>query len=165
MERKKLHINTLEFAQKKLVIQGECAIADLPRLQAVVPGTLPWKAVHYMMRGQLGALGLPGVHLHVDTDLLVTCQRCLSEMPLTLQLDFDYVVSKDMPEELDGLDEADWLEAMQDFDVLTLMEDELLLAMPIAPTHESLCARQSMESGEKPNPFAVLKGLKANKTE
>lgn len=165
METKKLHINTLEFAQKNLALQGELSIADLPRLEAVVLDTLPARTVHYMMRGQAGALGLPGMHLHVDADLLVVCQRCLSEMPLALHLDFDYVVSKDSPEELDDLDEVDWLEAKQDFDVVALIEDELLLAMPIAPIHSSDCMQQPMESGEKPNPFAVLKGLKTNKVD
>ena len=42
--------------------------------------------------------------------------------------------------------------------VLQLIEDELLLAMPIAPTHAEACNKASMQSGEKPNPFAVLKG-------
>lgn len=165
METKKLHINTLEFAQRKLVIQGEISIAELPRLQAVVLDALPAKAVHYTMRGQAGALGLPGIHLHVDADLRVTCQRCLSEMLLALHLDFDYIVSKDVPEGLDDLDEVDWLEAVQDFDVLALIEDELLLAVPIAPTHDSRCLQQPMESGEKPNPFAVLKGFTTNKAD
>jgi uncharacterized protein len=163
METKKLHINTLDFAQKELAIQGELSIVDLPRLQTLVLNALPAKTVHYMMRGQAGGLGLPGVHLHVDADLLVTCQRCLSEMPLPLRLDFDYVVSKDSPEGLDEQDEVDWLEAKQDFDVVALIEDELLLAMPIAPTHGSRCMQRPMESGEKSNPFAVLKELKTNR--
>ena len=52
----------------------------------------------------------------------------------------------------------DWLEINSEMDVHELIEDELLLAMPIAPAHEGACSRLSMQSGEKPNPFAVLKG-------
>jgi uncharacterized protein len=39
-----------------------------------------------------------------------------------------------------------------------LIEDELLIAMPIAPLHEADCIKATMQSGEKPNPFAILKG-------
>jgi uncharacterized protein len=44
-------------------------------------------------------------------------------------------------------------------DVVQLIEDEIIMALPIAPTHEQNCGPQVMQSGEKPNPFAVLKGL------
>jgi len=44
-------------------------------------------------------------------------------------------------------------------DLLTLIEDEIIIATPIAPLHEGNCAHGTMQSGEKPNPFAVLKGL------
>jgi len=55
-------------------------------------------------------------------------------------------------------DEIDWLEASQEMDLTALIEDELLIAMPIAPMHETDCLKTSLQSGEKPNPFAVLKG-------
>jgi uncharacterized protein len=44
-------------------------------------------------------------------------------------------------------------------DLQKLIEDEIIMATPIAPTHEGHCAQGTMQSGEKPNPFAVLKGL------
>ncbi len=43
--------------------------------------------------------------------------------------------------------------------VMELIEDELLMAMPIAPTHTESCIAEKIQSGDKPNPFAVLKGL------
>ena len=55
-------------------------------------------------------------------------------------------------------DEIDWIEEEKEMNLLELIEDELLLAMPIAPHHDNNCAKLSMQSGEKPNPFAILKG-------
>ena len=39
-----------------------------------------------------------------------------------------------------------------------MIEDELLMAAPIAPVHPTECAQLCMQSGEKANPFTVLKG-------
>ncbi len=44
-------------------------------------------------------------------------------------------------------------------DIIALIEDEMLMAMPIAATHDQHCTDVLSESGDKPNPFAVLKGL------
>ncbi|HQN65604.1 MAG TPA: YceD family protein [Methylophilus sp.] len=156
-------INTLEFAQKKQSLQGEVLVKDLPRLQEMVSPACSDSKIHFALEGGRGVFGLPGMHLYIDATLQVLCQRCLTEMSLKLGLGFDYVVSKEPPAELDELDEADWLEAVQDFDLVALIEDELLLALPIAPAHDFACAKQAMQSGEKPNPFAVLKTLKSVK--
>ncbi len=164
MKTKNIYINTLEFAQKKQSIHGEVLVNDFPRLQEIAALSSENGVVRYQLNGRNGALGLPGIRLHIEVpELQVVCQRCLSEMPLALNLDFDYVVSKEPPDELDELDDADWLEAAQEFDLKALIEDELLLAMPIAPTHDFACNERTMQSGEKTNPFAVLKTLKTTK--
>lgn len=163
METKKLHINTLEFSQKKHAMQGELLVRDLPRLQTAVLDTSSGNPLHYKLEGGVGALGLPGIRLQLEVVLQVICQRCLGEMPLRLQLELGYVISKDTSAELDDMDEVDWLEAEQNFDLAALIEDELLLALPIAPVHDFPCNQHAMASGEKPNPFAVLKGLKTSK--
>jgi uncharacterized protein len=72
-------------------------------------------------------------------------------------LKFDYLISEFSVEEDADTDEIDWLEVQKEMSLLELIEDELLLAMPIAPLHENHCAKASMQSGEKPNPFAILK--------
>ncbi len=163
MKTKNIYVNTLEFAQKKQLIQGELLVSELPRLQTVVLPPLTDCRLQYTLTSGKGALNLPGIHLHIEAELQVACQRCLSAMSLALHLDFDYVVSKEPLGELDELDDADWLEAAQQFDVTTLIEDEVLLALPIAPTHDYACGQQSMQSGEKLNPFAVLETLKTDK--
>lgn len=165
METKKLHINTLDFAQKKHTMQGELLVRDLPRVQVVTLGTSSGNILHYKLEGETSTLGLPGIRLQLDVALQVVCQRCLEEMPLQLQLELGYAVSRDAPAELDDMDELDWLEAEQNFDLAALIEDELLLALPIAPVHDFPCNQHATTSGGKPNPFAVLKDLKTDKAE
>ena len=79
-------------------------------------------------------------------------------MLINLDLNFDYLLSDSTINEMEDGDEMDWLEINSEMDVRELIEDELLLAMPIAPAHDGACSSLSMQSGEKPNPFAVLKG-------
>lgn len=102
---------------------------------------------------------MPSLHLTIEATVPVQCQRCLDVMTVNLSLAFDYVVSASIPEELEENDDIDWLEASQIMDLSALIEDELLLALPIAPTHEANCSKMSNESGEKPNPFSALKDL------
>ena len=78
---------------------------------------------------------------------------------MDLNLDFDYIICKELPVEANENDDTDWIEAAPEMNLQVLIEDELLLAMPISPMHNHDCSKQSTQSGEKPNPFAVLKSL------
>jgi len=70
----------------------------------------------------------------------------------------------------DDESEEDLLVMLPQFDLLTLLEDELLMALPLVPMHEScpvtpvFSARDPAVEAEqaKPNPFAVLSQLKKN---
>ena len=95
----------------------------------------------------------------IKTKLPVICQRCLDEMLVDLDLNFDYLISDSVADELDNNDEIDWIESNVEMNYHELIEDELLLAMPIAPVHKNACSKTNTQSGEKPNPFAVLKNL------
>jgi uncharacterized protein len=90
----------------------------------------------------------------------MVCQRCLEPVTVPIALHFDYVVCAEESATLDDNDEVDWLEQSDAMDISALIEDELLIALPIAPVHASLCKQLNLESGEKPNPFSVLKALK-----
>ncbi len=163
---KTLIINNLEFAQKQQEIADHFAPESLSRLAEVLALTSKnahLARIHFTLAGDYKRFRQPSLHLHINADLPVICQRCLDEMLLKLNLDFDYLISEKLEAELEDNDEIDWLEVNNEMDLHELIEDELLLAMPIAPTHDSNCAKLSMQSGEKPNPFAVLKGkIKSN---
>ena len=152
-------INNLEFAQSQQALAGEINAANCARLLESLSERGIGANIRFKLTGAAKQLRNPSLHLHIDAQLPVTCQRCLGDMQVQLNLDFDYIICNELPNETDENDETDWLEAAPDMDVHALIEDELLLAMPIAPMHAHDCSKQSMQSGEKPNPFAVLKGL------
>lgn len=158
---KLLTINNLEFAQKQQGITENFAPVSLNRLAetlALEGEHVHLAAIHFTLTGDCKRFRQPSLHLHIKSQLPVICQRCLNEMLITLDLNFDYLLSNSTINEMEDSDEIDWLEMNSEMDVRELIEDELLLAMPIAPAHDGSCGSLSMQSGEKPNPFAVLKG-------
>ena len=163
---KLLTINNLEFAQKQLEVTDSFAPISLNRLAetlALQDKNVHLATIHFTLTGDYKRFRQPSLHLHIKSQLPVICQRCLDEMLINLDLNFDYLLSDSTineieANEVEGSDEIDWLEINSEMNVHELIEDELLLAMPIAPAHDGPCSSLSMQSGEKPNPFAVLKG-------
>ena len=163
---KLLTINNLEFAQKQLEVTDSFAPISLNRLAetlALQDKNVHLATIHFTLTGDYKRFRQPSLHLHIKSQLPVICQRCLDEMLINLDLNFDYLLSDSTineieANEVEGGDEIDWLEINSEMNVHELIEDELLLAMPIAPAHDGPCSSLSMQSGEKPNPFAVLKG-------
>lgn len=149
-----LRINNLEFAQKQQRMSDTIPLAQFPRLNALLSNTKD-AALQFVLLGQNEIFRHPGLRLRIQGGLPVICQRCLQAMNLDVNLQFTYLIGE---EETDDNDEIDWLEPAQDMDLLALIEDEVLLAMPIAPMHDEKCTDAVMQSGEKANPFAVLKG-------
>jgi uncharacterized protein len=101
----------------------------------------------------------------------MTCQRCLGpvDVDISAQRSFRFVASEAVAEVEDEESEEDVLVLSRDFDLLGLMEDELLMALPpvpkhdVCPVHVVLEAKDAdfvEESEAKPNPFAVLGQLK-----
>ena len=154
-----LIIHNLEFAQTQQALAGEINVYSCDRLAETLLPSSTDAYIHFKLTGAAKQLRNPSLHLHIEAKLPVTCQRCLDEMLLNINLDFNYIICNALPTEIDENDDTDWLEAAPEMNLQALIEDELLLAMPIAPMHDHDCSKQSMQSGEKPHPFAVLKGL------
>jgi uncharacterized protein len=154
---KSLIINNLEFTTSQQALNGVLEASACSRLVDLLADAKRCN-IQYKLIGHAKRLSMPSLQLNIHAVLQVTCQRCLQAMPIDLMLNFDYLIGDEMPSENDELDDTDWLEAAADMDLGELIEDELLLAMPIAPMHTSNCQLLKSESGEKPNPFAILKG-------
>ena len=152
-------INNIEFAEKNLERAGKIEASSCERLLELLNVSSENLAdIRYKLIGTAKKQQLPNLNLSIQAKLPVLCQRCLAPMQLNFALTFDYVISAQAPLESEENDEIDWLEASLTMNVNELVEDELLIAMPIAPKHENGCAPATTQSGEKPNPFAVLKG-------
>ena len=154
-----LVINNLEFAQAQQTLVGEIDALKCERLAETLASNGAGAHISFKLIGSAKQLRNPSLHLHIEAQLPVPCQRCLDEMLVHLNLTFNYIICNALPTEIDENDDTDWLEAAPEMNLQELIEDELLLAMPISPMHDHDCSKQSMQSGEKPNPFAVLKGF------
>lgn len=155
-----LKINNEEFAQKQLSSTGELPVNSLTRLHDLIRLDSQTQGSHlrYTLSGHMAHQQLPRLHLSIQANLPMICQRCLEEMDVALALNFDYLIAHEQPDEIDDNDEVDWLTPETHMDVQALIEDELLIAIPFAPVHASACKPLVLESGERINPFAVLKG-------
>ena len=158
MKQKSLIINNLEFAKSQLKLDDSLVAAELVRLAEMLAKEGK-SQIKFQLMGANKRFSQPSLHLAVKANLVMTCQRCLDEMTVDLDLNFDYLISSTELNEAEDNDEIDWLEATSEMNVGELIEDELLLALPFAPTHAHDCSKLSTQSGDKPNPFAALKGL------
>ncbi len=174
MNEPSLFIDNVSFAKKNHHIHGSVPLASLLRFQELIHHLAPSKAlegerlalhegfVEYDVLGKVNATGQCIVELGLGVHLTTFCQRCLSAMPLKLSLHFNYLIDEMTEAQIldaDDRDDYDIQPASQSMDLLALIEDEIMMAMPISPMHEELCGELATQSGEKSNPFAVLKGL------
>jgi len=157
-------IDSLDFAQSGKQIDAEVPFAELPRLLDVLDN--PQGILRYTVQGGLDKLGNPVLDISMSGCCQLRCQRCLQGMDYAIQHDARLVLCDQAGlDEQDDEEEFDRILADAHLDVLALLEEEILLSLPIAPRHES-GACQLTESGnrqkENKHPFAVLEKLKRN---
>ena len=116
---------------------------------------------------QRGEQSYPRMNGKFCVSLTFKCQRCLESVDIDVEATVDLGLVRESQQYPRDTDE-DYLELSEEsLDLTALVEDELILALPIIPTHpEGACQtlesipRQSNESNE--SPFAVLSVLKSN---
>jgi len=103
------------------------------------------------------------LHLQVTGVLPVQCQRCLERLdhPLAVDVLFELLPgSAELTQEEVEDDSRDYLPVDGDIDVLDLIEDELILAVPVAPCHDDCLLPAPRPKVEPGSPFDVLAALK-----
>lgn len=102
----------------------------------------------------------------------LTCQRCLKpvRVPMDLSTWFRFARDEATAAEIDADSEEDVLALTRHLDLRELIEDELLLTLPLVPRHDECPEPLPMSHGdaevsageaeERPNPFAALAALK-----
>jgi uncharacterized protein len=153
-------IDGFEFASAGAKRQGDWPIGDFPRMRDLLASQAG--EVRYVIEGVRDARGRPGLRVKVGGTLTLRCQRCLEAMPYEVLSDQTLVLAATLAEihaEPEDADAADRVVAGREMPVRDLIEDELILAVPYAPRHESCSARPSPDAQAKPSPFAGLRGL------
>lgn len=168
-------LNVEAFAKAADSVTGEKSLAHFTRLMEEAQGMGGESPVAYSVRGEVRREGEAGeelwLHLAAQVALPLTCQRCLGpvDIPLAFDRSFRFVATEELAAIEDEESEEDVLVLSRDFDVLELIEDELLMALPAVPKHDVCPVPVKLqvadpdfveEPAEKPNPFAVLEQLK-----
>lgn len=154
-------IDSFAFAREGRALEGTLAVSSLERLHdqlADAAGELAFR-----VQGRQGRRGEPLLKIEVSGALALSCQRCLEAIRFDVDIDSLLELVPEGAElsqdELED-DTRDFLPVAGDLDVAQLVEDEVLLALPVAPRHERCGLPGTAEAGDRITPFAALAGLK-----
>jgi uncharacterized protein len=138
-------IDSLAFALEGKSIDGAVDVSTMPRLKDALrddSGT-----IHYSLRGSTDDEGKPVIELDLSGSLMLECQRCLNALDFSLRMHERLIVARSEPEMARILSENDDREcilANPRLSVSDLVEDEILLGLPISARHSD-CAFPSAE--------------------
>jgi uncharacterized protein len=167
------------FAEEGAELDAGDALRTFPRLlQEAVEGEGEQRAVRWRARGEMlnprHVQPEVWMHLQAEATLPLVCQRCLQvvDVPLEVNRSFRFVADEATAAAEDDASEEDLLALSRNFDLVELVEDELLMEVPLSPRHE-VCpepVKMSVEDegfeaaqADKVRPFAVLGKLKTGK--
>ena len=135
--------------------------------------TIEWH-VQGEQRSAADGVARPALHVQAQARLPLTCQRCMGEVRVEVQVDRHvlFAADEDSAAALDDVSEDDVLALVPDLDLRALIEDELLMALPLVPRH-AVCPQPVKLSAqdadfdaaqeERQHPFAALAALKDGK--
>jgi len=173
-ERLPEHIEPLRLARSLRLLQGQLPLARFTRL---VDATESDKGfVNAELEFSQDSQGQAIVRGRIRCQLRLICQRCMQTMdwPIDTSFTLAFIESES---EIELLGEAYEPLILEDsmLSLVEMLEDELLLVLPIVPSHEldeceateilaenteDLAEAEEEVPSEKENPFAVLAGLK-----
>jgi len=144
--------------------QGQIDVEALPRLGELLASKAATIGVQFEFKHS--DYDTPMVGGEMQADLEMECQRCLQAMPISLQVEFKLLV--DAPDDIVRESSLDTVYSEDGFiDIFEVVEDELILALPLVALHESSLCNEHWQVSDKDqepvvreNPFSVLKDLK-----
>jgi len=163
-------INSLEFARNGSRISGEVQLVEMSRLLDMLKN--PHGELSYTVQGGVDKQGAHFLDIDLVGQCQLICQRCLNGLDYPVQLNtrlmllnqsgLDALVDNVASSEEDVFDS---ILADTHLDVRDMLEEEILLSLPIAPKHEmDACsiAENEYSNRKNSNLFSVLETLKRN---
>ena len=102
--------------------------------------------VEYTLDGFRDSLKRLSLRLHLSAELKVTCQRCMDSMPYSLDTDSVITLFTD-PDKLEEAceqdEELDAVIAEPELNLTALIEDEIIMGLPLSPKHDD-CGRETL---------------------
>ena len=160
------HIDPFRFAEQNLQLEGIVKIADMERLNSNLSSNNDIVVVN--MQFGIDEQGTTFLKGRLETKLSLLCQRCMEPFVYEIMSDFMLGVVKTL-DEANALPEPyePVLAKEGELALRELIEDELILNLPIIPRHEFEECKVKLpltdsgwEQGKSENPFSVLESLK-----
>jgi uncharacterized protein len=153
--------DAFRFAGEHRSLQGRVGLASLSRLAASLASHEG--EIEFRIDGRVDEQRRMLLELTASGVLGLQCQRCLTPMQWPFRIESTLWLvrpGEEIPEEELEDEDRDAVEVHPDMDVHALVEDEILLAVPIVPRHEVCEPPQPVGGTDKASPFAVLSALK-----
>jgi len=163
-------IAPFKLARQGQALQGVVSVDGLERLATLLSDNNG--RIEVSLQFGKNQQGINFVRGHLSAEVNVICQRCMKPMPVQIETDVSLgIVSSDeraaqLPEEFEAL-----IVEEEPIALARIVEDELILALPIVALHENQSCEPVLEklqaeasrieqAEQKTNPFAVLSDLK-----
>lgn len=158
-------VDAYRLARQDSRMHGTVPVPRLPRLGSLLCSDAG--SVQAELQFGIDPGGTTFVRGRVRAQLTLSCQRCLEAMELPVQAEFSLglaaseTLAARLPEIYEPLVTDDG--ALSTWE---LVEDELILALPLVPRHDveacpaRLPQEPGPEGGQRDNPFAALEQLK-----
>lgn len=171
-------LDVAAFAQAAASLSGQIAPQDCARLLPELRSTPAGQVLHWQAQGErrrtADGILRTALHLQVHARLPLTCQRCLDALEADIVVDrhFIFMADEAAAAALDDECDDDVLVQAADFDLYPLIEDEVLMALPLVPRHDACPDAPALNAetegfaaaqAQRAHPFAALAGLKAGK--
>ena len=154
------HIDNIDFSRKSREIRDIIRLSDFKRLQDLCLNLED--SVAFVLRGFENKHNEPCLELFIEGKLDLICQRCSEKLEHTIFLKSGFLIKEEtLLSEFHIDDHADYdlIESSVKMNVLNLIEDEIILSLPVAPKHENYKChyKKTDEMLNRIHPFADLK--------
>src|SRR5467141_2682948 len=127
-------IDSLHLARAASEQRG---VLGLERLQRLAKMQCSTQGLEYQLRGERASNGKRCLRLSVRGSVQMPCQRCLDPLLVSIAIDAELQLAESLREIAEADDEIDRVLASRRMDVAQLVEDEVILALPVVPRHEA----------------------------
>ena len=160
------HVDPRKYADREITLQGAIPVAEFKRVCDLLSSDTGVVQVTLAFRRDEQKTAL--LHVALKTSVQMICQRCLDAASLPLEAECTYAMVWPGADESQLPNGYDALEVDEEpLALYPLIEDELLLALPIIPMHPVQdCHPVELDSSivgeevQESNPFSVLAQLK-----
>ena len=157
-------IDTLDFVRNTRTHHDKIRLYEFVRLQDYLSDSQG--KLEYKVSGTLDKNGKPKIQVTIKGTINLHCQRCLGGLAHVLDIQTAILLVENESElsRLVGTESVDGILAASDTNVFALIEDEIILSLPISPRHrEDECSASELTNSYsigKKHPFATLATLK-----